>query len=445
MAAHVLPAHKEAALTVTTDTLRSATGAPPAGESAATAQAVPDPRPRLVVGMAAGQLGLFLALLTPILVSLQLKVQSIVPEGDQVTSLGIITTTGSVAAMLANPFFGRLSDRTTSRFGRRRPWLVLGMLGLLLGLVIIATASGVATITIGFVIASASANAALAAFVATVADNVPEHKRGKISGLLGIMQNLAPTAGTWIARSFTDQMLLLFLVPSVIGILLVIGYVLVLPDKPLEQKPPREGFKAVLRTYWVSPKQHPDFAWAWLSRFLLTLANWMFTTFRLIYLQHEMRLTTAEATETLATGVLIYGLCVMGSAQAAGWLSDRLGRRKPFIATAAVLFGVGMLILSQSDTIALFYCAEIVLGLGFGTYLGVDLALVIDVLPDPENPSKDLGIFNIAMSAPQIFAPALGALLISLGGGHNYSILLITSSLVCLGGALAILPVRKVH
>lgn len=223
---------------MTTDTLRRDTGAPTPGESAPTAQV---PRPRLVVGMAAGQLGLFLALLTPILVSLQLKVQSIVPEDDQVASLGIITTTGSVAAMLANPFFGRLSDRTAGRFGRRRPWLVLGMLGLLAGLMIIATASSVAVVTVGFVIASASANAALAAFVATVADNVPEHKRGKISGLLGIMQNLAPTAGTWIAKCFTDQMLLLFLVPSVIGILLVIGYVLVLPDKPLERKPRGRG------------------------------------------------------------------------------------------------------------------------------------------------------------------------------------------------------------
>ncbi|MCX5399528.1 MFS transporter [Streptomyces sp. NBC_00102] len=163
---------------MTTDTLRT-----PAGTSAPGGS--PDakiPRPRLVVGMAASQLGLFLALLTPILVSLQLKVQSFVPEDDQVASLGIITTTGSVAAMLANPFFGRLSDRTTSRFGRRRPWLVLGMLGLLAGLLIIATANSVAVVTVGFVISSASANAALAAFVATVADNVPEHKRGKISG-----------------------------------------------------------------------------------------------------------------------------------------------------------------------------------------------------------------------------------------------------------------------
>ncbi|MGW2342066.1 MFS transporter [Streptomyces sp. NPDC001661] len=432
---------------MTPDTRQSDPSAPPqhgTTDSLAPRSAA-GPRPRLVVGMAAGQLGIFLALMTPILVSLQLKVQAVVPEDNQVAALGIVTTTGSVAAMLANPFFGRLSDRTTSRFGRRRPWLALGMLGLLIGVLVIATATGVAGITVGFVLASASANAALAAFVATVADNVPEFKRGKISGLLGIMQNLAPTTGTWIAKYFTDQLLLLFLVPSVIGILLVIGYMLVLPDKPLEQKPPREGFKAVLRTYWVNPKQHPDFAWTWLSRFLLTLANWMFTTFRLIYLQHEMRLSAGEATEALAVGVLVYGLVVMGSAQTAGWLSDRLGRRKPFIAVAAVAFGVGMLILSQADTIALFYCAEVVLGLGFGTYLGVDLALVIDVLPDPDNPSKDLGIFNIAMSAPQIFAPGLGALLISLGGGHNYAILLITASVVCLAGALAVLPVRKVR
>ncbi|WP_222844638.1 MFS transporter [Saccharomonospora sp. CUA-673] len=200
-----------------------------------------------------------------------------------------------------------------------------------------------------------------------------------------------------------------------------------------------------LKTFWVSPRQHPDFAWAWLSRFLLTLASYMFTTFRLLYLQHELSLTAAEATEVMATGVLIYTIAVMVGAQSAGWLSDKLRRRKAFIALSTLVFGIGMLMLICSSSVGDFYLAEAVLGLGFGVYMGVDLALVIDVLPDPENASKDLGVFNIAMSGPQVIAPAIGAVLVNTAGGNNYSLLLTGAAVLCVIGAIAILPVKKVR
>ncbi|WP_075850037.1 MFS transporter [Saccharomonospora sp. CUA-673] len=174
-------------------------------------------RPLLISAMAIAQLGLFLALMTPIMVSLAIKVQTIVPEERQVTALGIVTSIGSIAAMLANPIFGRISDRTTSRFGRRRPWLVVGMFGLLVSLLIIALAQSVAMVTVGFFLASIFANAALAAFVATVADHVPMFQRGRVSGLIGIMQNVAPMLGTYVARMFTENMLALFMIPGIVG------------------------------------------------------------------------------------------------------------------------------------------------------------------------------------------------------------------------------------
>lgn len=342
-------------------------------------------RPLLVGAMAIAQLGLFLALMTPIMVSLAIKVQTIVPADRQVTALGIVTSIGSVAAMLANPIFGRISDRTSSRFGRRRPWLVVGMLGLVASLLI-------------------------------------------------------------IARMFTDDMLMLFMIPGVVGFALVTVLVIVLPDRPLPKRPAREaGWKMFLMTFWVSPRRHPDFAWAWISRFLLTLASYMFTTFRLLYLQHELSLSAAEATEVMATGVLIYTIAVMFGAQSAGWLSDKLRRRKVFIAVSTLVFGVGMLLLIWSSSVGDFYFAEAVLGLGFGVYMGVDLALVIDVLPNPEDSSKDLGVFNIAMSGPQVIAPAIGAVLVNTGGGNNYPLLLGGAAVLCVIGALAILPVRQVR
>ncbi|MFI9546688.1 hypothetical protein ACIHAR_22660 [Streptomyces sp. NPDC052016] len=75
----------------------------------------------------------------------------------------------------------------------------------------------------------------------------------------------------------------------------------------------------------------------------------------------------------------------------------------------------------------------------------MDLALVLDVLPDPEDSAKDLGVFNIANAAPQSVAPALGVLLVNTAGGHEYHLLLGAAAAVCVIGALAVIPIRSVR
>ncbi|MFC7327449.1 MFS transporter [Marinactinospora rubrisoli] len=401
---------------------------------------------RVVATMALAQLGLFLALLTPVFASLALKVQSLVGEDDAVAALGVVSSLGAVAAFVANPVFGRISDRTTGRFGRRRPWLVIGAVGLTVCLAVIATAQSVAVIAVAWFLGQLLANAALAAFVATLADQVPMFQRGRISGLLGVAQNLAILGAAYAAQFLGTQMLPLFLVPGVAGLALVLLYVLVLPDRPLPRRPPSEGgLGTVLRTFWVDPRRHPDFAYAWASRFLVTLASFMFTTYRLFYLQHELSLDVATATAVMATGVLIYTVVLIVSAQVAGWLSDKLGRRKVFVASSTLVFGVGMVALTQADSVTGFYLAEIILGLGYGIYVGVDLALVVDVLPNPDDSAKDLGVFNIANAGPQALAPAFGAALVGTAGGHNYGLLLGVAAAICVLGALVVLPIKKVR
>lgn len=119
------------------------------------------------------------------------------------------------------------------------------------------------------------------------------------------------------------------------------------------------------------------------SRFMIILAMFMFTTFRLLYLQDQLELPNHRAVTVMATGVLIYALALMVTGQLAGWLSDRFGRRKAFVSLAAVVFGIGTALLITTHSVAAFYTAESVLGLGYGVHAGVDLALVLDVLPDP--------------------------------------------------------------
>ncbi|HEY2061722.1 MAG TPA: MFS transporter, partial [Amycolatopsis sp.] len=357
--------------------------------------------PRVVATMALAQVGLFFALLTPVLASLAIKVQSLVGPDDAVAALGTVSSAGAVAAFLANPVFGRISDRTTGRFGRRRPWLVTGSLGLTVCLAVIGLAGNLFVIAAAWFVAQALANAALAALMATVADQVPSVQRGKVSGLLGVMQQVGMLGSAYAAQFLGAHLLLLFLVPGLVGFALTTLFAIVLPDRRLPRRPPSEGLRTALKTFWVSPRKHPDFAWAWVSRFMIILASFLFTTYRLLYMQHELALSLADATAVMATGVLLYTIMVALTGQAAGWLSDKLRRRKVFVAASTLLFGVGLILLLQAETIGAFYVGEVVLGAGYGIYMGVDLALVIDVLPNPDDSAKDLGVLNIANAGPQ--------------------------------------------
>ena len=75
-----------------------------------------------------------LLFLAPVLVTLALKVESLVGNQRAPASLALVAAVGALLAMVANPFFGRMSDRTASPLGMRRPWMVSGLAGGSLGI-----------------------------------------------------------------------------------------------------------------------------------------------------------------------------------------------------------------------------------------------------------------------------------------------------------------------
>jgi MFS family permease len=398
-----------------------------------------------IVAFAFAQLALFIALLGPVTVSMALKVIDVVGQDRAPQASGVILGVGAIAALLGNPFFGRLSDRTTGRWGRRRPWMVGGAIGLAVCLFVIAIAGNVPTLIVAWFVAQLAANACFAAYLATIADQVPPQQSATITALGGVMQNVGILAALYIAQALTSNMVALFMVPAAIGVVGMLIYALVLPDKRLRRRPPAVGLGEFLHTFWVSPRRYPDFAWAWISRFMLILGSFMFSTFRLFWMVDEIGLSPAQAATTVFTGVLIYTGVLVVLGQAAGFLSDRLGRRKIFVFLSTALFAVGLVLLTQVNTVGGFYVVEAIMGAAYGIYMGVDLALVLAVLPHPEDNAKDLGVFNIANAAPQSLAPFLGAILLSLGaGGKNYTLLYLTAAVLTFIGALAIFPVKKV-
>ncbi len=162
-------------------------------------------RPGFVVAFAFAQLALFVALLGPVMVSMAIKVTAVVGPADAPTAAGLILGVGALAALIGNPVFGRLSDRTTSRWGRRRPWLVGGGIGLALCLFVIAVSDSVPILMIAWFVGQLAANAAFAAYLASVADQVPPSQTATITALAGVMQNVGILAAVYLASALTDE------------------------------------------------------------------------------------------------------------------------------------------------------------------------------------------------------------------------------------------------
>lgn len=404
---------------------------------------------KVVVTMAVAQFGLFVALLAPVTVSLALKTQTLF-DGDAGAAAVANASVLSVAAffaLVANPVFGRLSDLTTARFGRRRTWMVIGLAFFVVSQLIVALAPSVPVLLVGWCLAQVSGNAILAPLLATIADQVPHEQRGSVSANVGVMQNLGILVAAYIASLFVANMLALFLVPALIAVVTVGLYCAVLPDKRLTERPDLGGWVALLKTFWVNPLKHPDFGWAWISRFLMTLGVFFFISFRLYYLQQEIGLSAAAAAQVLTLGVLLYTIALVITAKIGGWLSDKINRRKIFVISSTVIVGVALAMLAHATTVPAFYAVEIVMGIGYGVYVAVDTALVIDVLPDPDDAAKDLGVLNIANALPQSLAPAFGALLLGIGGvaGANYTALFWAAGITVVLGALTIIPIKSVR
>ena len=398
-----------------------------------------------IASYAAAYLATSLVFIAPLLVTLALKVNSLVGTDRAASSLSLIAATGSLVALVCNPLFGRLSDRTASRFGMRRPWILVGLAGGTCGILVVAVAQAVWVVLVGWCLAQLCFNAMLAALVAVLPDQVPESQRGTVAGVLGVCLPIASVGGTYVVKVFAPHQLAMFLAPCAIGGVFIVLFVLHLDDRrlaPADQPP--WSLRQLLSTYYVDPRRHPDFAWAFASRFMFILAYAFLVTYQAYYLLEHLGSDEDDVPRQIFLGTLVQAAVVVVAALVGGRLSDRTGRRKVFVATASVVYGIALFVIAVAGDFDGFLVGMAVSGLGFGLYMAVDLALVADVLPDEANSAKDLGVLNIAGALPFSLAPATAPLVLAIGGG-SYQVLYAVAGVCALVGAAAILPVRRVR
>ncbi|WP_411135340.1 MFS transporter [Streptomyces sp. C10] len=377
----------------------------------------------------------------PLQILLALQAAELAPPGTAKESvLAWVTGAGAAVSMVANPLFGALSDRTASRFGRRAPWILAGVLGGAGALVLLAGAGTVPAMALGWCLVQLTLNAAFAAITAAVPDRVPQRQRGAVGGWLGAAQILGVVAGTGLA-TVAGGVVAGYLACAGFVVLGALPYVLLHRDPVLPAaRRPALTWRAVLAGFWISPRRHPDMGWAWLTRFLINLGNALALLYLLYYLRDVLHRPDPDGGVLVLTAV--NAVTLLGTVVVGGLWSDRVGRRQPFVLGAGVIMTAATGLLAGWQTWPGALCAAALLGVGFGVFTSVDFALMTEVLPAAAHRGKDMGLINIANALPQVAAPALAAPIVQHLGG--YRVLYGVAAAIGLLGALLVRRVRGV-
>jgi MFS family permease len=404
-----------------------------------------------ISGLSLASLGMWMASLTPIQVLLPIQLQNI-DKAHKLEALAIVSGLGAIASVVATPLAGALSDRTTYAYsffglnGRRHRWtLLMALLGAL-SMLVLAHQSTLAGVAIFWVLFSAFQNGEYASLSAAVPDHVPVRQRATVAGWVGMPQALGLVVGTvLVVLVLGSSVVSSYYVMAALFFLLVIPFVFRTPDHPLDPTHVQAfSWRKLLQAYWISPREYPDFAWAWITRFLASLAIAMGTLYLLYFLRDKVKLYAAEHIPA-ATGLLIliviYTVCVVLTAIIGGVISDRIGKRKMIVTISGALMGLAAVLLTFVETWDAALVAAVLFGMGFGAYLAVDQALITQVLPAAADRAKDLGIINIAIVGPAAIGAAIAGPLVILGG---YPTLFAGTAVVAALGSIFVWKIKSV-
>jgi MFS family permease len=281
-----------------------------------------------------------------------------------------------------------------------------------------------------------------------IAERFVPSERGMVSGVVGAAMTGGVSAGTVFGGLFADDLRFAY---GVLGLGIMgacLAFVLLNPE-PRTKLPALTPFRfgAFLGSFWVSPREHPDFAWAFLGRFTIYMGYTAVVTYLLYILEDHIGLSQADANRMIARLASITFVALMVAALGSGWLSDRMGRRKPLVLGAALFMAAAVTTPLVAPSIPGMIVYAVLIGIGYGAFMSVDLALMTQVLPErsdtADSTGKDLGLLATAINVPQILSPVLSAALLG-ATGNNYALLFMAAAAFVFVGSFLVLPIRSV-
>lgn len=385
--------------------------------------------------------GASLALMVPLSYSIAVRVAQLAPGHEEV--LGYVTGTAQLVYLILSPLIGVWSDRLRSPFGRRAPFIVVGGLVGIVGVLIIAAAPTVLLIGLGWVIGLLGWATAGQGLQTTLADRVPEEQRGRASALTGVTTQIAPVIGIGIAYAVVKSTLLVFLVPAIVGMVLMLAFVLIKREGSSRDLVRNDtvSVKTLLSSYVFNPRKHPDFGWNWLGRFIFFMGLYFNTTFGTFFYAQRLHIPVVQVAGIVATIGLIGVVAATGGALLGGFLSDKLGRRKLFTLIGALLFVAGACVEAFAHAIPQLIIGSVLMQLAIAAFSVVDQAIVFAVLPNRAEAGRYLAVVAFAQKIPSAIAPLIAPLIITIGAvgaDKNYTLLYLIGAVFALVGGLII-------
>jgi MFS family permease len=375
--------------------------------------------------------GLFVAFIPFFSLLLPAKVEA-VAAADRVALLSRITLAGAVVASAANIAFGALSDRTYKARGTRRPWVLAGLIGLGAAYAAIHLARSGEALLAGVLAFQIALNAMFAPIVAIMADEVPDERKGVMAGMLGIAQPIATLAGVlvtveWVPGEAAQYALVCILTAGLILPFLILG---------------REGATPVPPTPQADAGrfQRRDLALAWAGKLAVQVAGTAVVTYLFFYMT-DLFVQSGETegrSRTIAWIMAAATFVAIPLTIGCGRLSDRIGRRKPVLVFATVGMVIGLVAMATASG-----WLQAAIGYGafaatYSVFVALHAAFTMQLLPSPEHRGRDLGVFNLTNTLPNVAGPALALLLVR--GDSTFPLLWAAAALLCgIGGGLLLL------
>lgn len=401
---------------------------------------------RLLPSIGLSSFALFAAINGLMLVVLPAQVAGL-DEANKVTNLAIVNLVTLVFTVITQPIVGTFSDRTRSRLGRRAPWM-LGAAILAFGaLLTIGQLQVLGIVIVFWALAQIGIQAVQAPLTAVIPDRYARAKRGLPSSMLGFGTLIGAGMGVVIAGSVVTNPAIGYSIFGIAILVTTVLFVLINRDRSsVDMVNPPFNLKAFVKGFWVSPRQYPDFAWAFTARAIFYIGFFSSFAVQLYILTDYVGLSLEKAGVQIGLNQAAALPFMVVSVITSGWISDRIKRRKVFIylANAMVFVGLGVPIFMPTVTGSLI--SLIILGTAFGLYLSADTALLTEVLPNNgEAAAKDLGILNIATVLPQALASGVAALILAIFGNPAGYIPLFIFGMICaVLGAITLIPVKSV-
>jgi MFS family permease len=388
----------------------------------------------------AGNTAIYVVNLAVLQVLLPTQIELLDPA-RKIETLGMVTGIAAIIAIIANPLAGMLSDKTVSRFGKRTPWLVGGAVAVLGAVAFLAEQTAVFGIVVGMCLLQAAMNSFQAAIFAVVPDRVPPRLRGLASSMMGIAFPVGSVIGTAIAAKMSASPSTYYLLGGLF-LAVTLLFVLINPDSSSKRERTRSlNFSA---TSFFSALGHRDFFWVFFSRLAMVIAFMTLAGYQFYLLKDYINLPEGLSPTDALVQINFFSMLAMAAATLGGGaLSDWLGRRRALVFISAACMGIAAIIPFLLPTYQGMLAFGVLNSLGFGCYMAVDAALATEVLPNPNDQARDLGVMNIASAAAQVVSPMIASIVIINFGG--YATLLMFSAACAVISAISVCGVKSVR